>query len=112
MKVLDKIEPQPPRGIKYMLGDETWRKPEDRSPIRLECEEWGNLGPMELNPKIKRNKAGFRVRSTTINAPPGAMGFTEIDGVYYWTDTDVWGRSAAEREAESVTPTAGQSTSE
>jgi hypothetical protein len=102
MKILDKIEPQPPMGIKYMLGDETWMKLEDRSPIRLSCEEWGNLGPMELNPEIKPNKAGLRVRSTTIHAPPGAMGFTKIGGVYYWTDTDVWGRTAAERAAEAT----------
>lgn len=100
-KIVGKIEPQPPRGIKYMLGDETWMKPEDRSPIRLECEEWGNLGPMELDPEIKPNAAGFRVRGTTIPAPPGALGFTQIDGIYYWTDTDMWGRTAEEREAES-----------
>jgi len=104
MATLSKIEPQPPRGIKYMLGDETWLAPADRSPMRLECEEWGNLGPMELNAEIKPNKAGFRVRNTTILAPTGALGFTEIDGVYFWTDTDVWGRSAAEREARAPGP--------
>ena len=94
MRVLGKIEPQPPRGIKYMLGDETWMAPEDRTPIRLECEEWGNLGPLELNAEIKPNKAGFRVRRTTIPAQPGALGFTQVDGVYYWTDEDQFGRTA------------------
>jgi len=88
--ILKKIEPPPPAGIKYMLGDESWMNPEDRTPLRLHCEEWGNLGPMDLNPKIKPNKAGFRVRSTEFTPPPGARGFAKVDGVYYWTDTDVW----------------------
>lgn len=99
MKVLGKIEPQPPRGIKYMLGGESWLPMEKRGQIRLHCEEWGNLGPMELDPKIKPNKAGFRVRGTDFPAPEGAIGFTEIDGVYYWTDTDQFGRQAHERVA-------------
>lgn len=91
-RVVGVIEPKPPPGIKYMLGGESWL-PEDRqTPRRLECEEWGNLGPMELNPEIEPNKAGFRVRTTTILAPPGALGFKEIDGVYYWTDTSIWDR--------------------
>lgn len=88
--VLTKIDPQPPRGIKYMLGDESWLPMDRRSPRRLHCEEWGNLGPMELDPSIKPNAAGFRVRSTEFIAPPGARGFTNIQGVYYWTDTDCW----------------------
>lgn len=91
---LGRIEPQPPPGIKYMLGGETWLPPEQRSPLRLHCEEWGSLGPMELNPDIKPNKAGFRVRTTTILAPEGARGFKNIDGVYYWTNTSVWERKA------------------
>jgi hypothetical protein len=45
---------------------------------------------MELNPEIKPNKAGFRVRSTEFTPPPGARGFTKVGGIYYWTDTDVW----------------------
>lgn len=94
MKILRRIEPQPPQGIKYMLGGESWLPVDKRSPVRLECEEWGNLGPMELDPAIKLNKAGFRVRSTTIPAPAGALGFTSVEGVYYWTDTDMYGRSA------------------
>jgi len=97
MRVLEKIEPQPPKGIKYMLGGEPWKSESERTPFRLECEEWGNLGPMELDPEIKANKAGFRVRSTTIEAPPGAIGFTQIDGEYYWTDTDQFGRNINER---------------
>lgn len=101
MKLLAKIEPQPPPGIKYMLGGESWIPKERQTPIRIECEEWGNLGPMELDSTIKPNKAGFRVRSTTITAPEGAIGFTEVDGVYYWTDTDVWGRSAEQRSGDS-----------
>jgi hypothetical protein len=87
-RILGKIEPQPPKGIKYMLGDESWMRPENRSPRCLHCEEWGSLGPMEMNSEIKPNKAGFRVRTTTIPAPEGARGFTEVDGVYYWTDKD------------------------
>ncbi len=86
--VLGQIDPQPPKGIKYMLGNEPWLPAHDRGLIRLHCEEWGNLGPMELNTEIKHNKAGFRVRLTSIIAPPGAHGFTEIEGVYYWTDMD------------------------
>ena len=86
MKILGRIEPQPPPGIKYMLGGESWLPIERQSPRRLECEEWGNLGPMELDPEIKPNKAGFRVRSTTIPAPIEAEGFTKIDGVYFWID--------------------------
>jgi hypothetical protein len=96
--LLSKIEPQPPQGIKYMLGDETWLPKERRSPLRLHCEEWGNLGPMEINPEIKDNGHGFRVRASNFPAPPGALGFTSVDGVYYWTDKDMYGRSAAERE--------------
>lgn len=97
MTVLSMIMPQPPRGIKYMLGAESWLPLDQQSPRRLECEEWGNLGPAELDPEIKPNKAGFRVRSTTIRAPPGAVGFTNIDGVYYWTDTDQFGSSPLKR---------------
>lgn len=96
MTTLDRIEPQPPQGIKYMLGDETWMSPEERSAARLVCEEWGNLGPMELNQDISPNAAGFRVRITEIPAPTGARGFEKIDGVYYWTDTSVWDRVPAE----------------
>ena len=97
MKLLAKIEPQPPQGIKYMLGDETWLPPEKRSPRRMHCEEWGNLGPMELNPEIKDNGHGFRCRSTDFPAPQGALGFKQVDGVYYWTDVDMYGRTADER---------------
>ena len=81
------IGPQPPGGIKYMLGNEQWLPMEDRSPARLHCEEWGNLGPMELRPEIKPNNAGFRVRTTTILAPPGADGVRNIKGVYWWART-------------------------
>lgn len=99
MRILQKIEPQPPRGIKYMLGGESWLPPGERKPYRLHCEEWGNLGPMELNPEIKPNAAGFRVRTTDFLAPEGAIGFTKIDGEYYWTDTDCFGRTAEEQAA-------------
>lgn len=104
MNILGKIEPQPPRGIKYMLGDETWMPAAKRSPRRLLCEEWGNLGPMMLDPTIPVNKAGFRVRITEIPAPDGAMGFTEVDGAYYWTDADMYGRSAEQRASEGAAP--------
>lgn len=90
--LLARIEPQPPKGIKYVIGNESWLPAESRSPERLICEEWGNLGPMELNPEIKPNKAGFRVRVTEILLPAGAHGFTEIDGVYFWTEESVWER--------------------
>jgi len=76
--------PQPPKGIKYLLGGETWLLPENRSPLRLCCEEWGNLGPLEMNPEIKPNAAGFRVRVTYIHAPEWATGFFEKGGLYYW----------------------------
>lgn len=90
MSVLAKIEPQPPRGIKYMLGNESWLPKEKRTQIRLHCEEWGNLGPLEINPGIKPNKAGLRVRSSEFVAPEGAKGFTNIAGEYFWTDVDVF----------------------
>ncbi len=80
-----------------MLGGESWLPADRQSPRRLHCEEWGNLGPMELVPTIKPNKVGFRVRSTEFLAPPGTLGFTQIDGVYYWTDTSVWDQMAAVR---------------
>lgn len=89
MAILGRIDPQPPPGIKYMLGNETWLPVAGRTPLNLHCEEWGNLGPMELDPEIKPNRAGFRVRCTTIPAPDGARGFAKIDGVYYWTDIDM-----------------------
>lgn len=96
-KIVAKIEPQPPSGIKYMLGDESWLAPKDRAPLRLHCEEWGNLGPMELNPEIKPNKVGFRVRTTDFLPPEGARGFMKLNGVYYWTDTDVWQQMKEEK---------------
>ena len=99
MKLLAKIEPQPPQGIKYMLGGETWMPPEKRSPLRLHCEEWGNLGPMELNPEIRDNGHGFRVRGSDFLAPEGALGFKCVEGVYYWTDVDMYGRTEIERAA-------------
>lgn len=99
MKLMGRIFPPPPKGIKYMLGGESWLLPHDRELFRLHCEEWGNLGPMELNREIKPNKAGFRVRCTTYIAPAGVFGYTEIDGVYYWTDKDVWWQMAQIRAA-------------
>lgn len=91
---LSKIEPQPPAGIKYMLGGEEWMPKEIQSPRRLVCEEWGNLGPLELNPDIVENAAGFRVRDTVILAPDGALGFLKIGGEYWWSDRDMFGRDA------------------
>lgn len=88
MKIVGKLTPQPPRGIKYMLGDEPWLPVEQRTPRRLHCEEWGNLGPMEMDPTIKPNKAGFRVRLSDFVAPEGARGITKIDGEYFWIDQD------------------------
>ena len=97
MKTLSAIVPQPPQGIKYMLGAEEWMPKEKQTPRRMICEEWGNLGPMELSAEIPKNKAGFRVRVTTIPAPDGALGFTDVGGVYYWTDEDSYGRTVEER---------------
>lgn len=93
MKTICRIDPQPPAGIKYMVGGQSWLPPEQRDPICLVCEEWGNLGPLELRPEIQPNKYGMRVRVTEFPAPDGAIGFTDIDGVYYWTDTDMFGRT-------------------
>ncbi len=84
VEVLCKIEPQPPKGIKYMLGNESWLPAEDRSKLMLSCEEWGNLGPMELNPEIKENDAGLRVKHSEFYAPEGADCYKEYDGIYYW----------------------------
>lgn len=94
MKVIALVEPQPVGQIHYMLGGESWLDAADQTPIRLHCEEWGNLGPMELNAAIPPNAAGFRVRSSDSIAPPGAIGVKEIDGKYFWTDTDCYGRVA------------------
>lgn len=99
-KLISPIEPQPPKGIKYMLGDETWLAPQERTVRRLHCEEWGNLGPTELNPDIKPNVVGYRVRTSDFIAPEGAVGFTRVGDIYYWTDTDQFGRTAADRDAE------------
>ena len=87
MEILSEISPTPPDGIKYMLGGESWLEESKQSPRRLLCEEWGNIGPMELDHDIKPNKAGLRVRLTSIPAPDGADGFKLIDGVYFWTKT-------------------------
>lgn len=92
MKLLGKIDPPPPTGIKYMLGGESWLPKDRQTPRRLHCEEWGHLGPMELDPTIRPNKAWFRVRSSNFPAPIGAHGFTFVDGAYYWTDVDQYGR--------------------
>lgn len=97
MAILSKVEPQPPMAIRYMLGDETWLPKDQRTPLRMHIEEWGNLGPMELDPNIGPNKAGFRVRSSDIVAPPGALGFTTIEGIVYWTDVDHYGRTTPQR---------------
>ena len=105
--ILTKIEPQPPQGIKYMLGGESWLSTDKQTPMRLHCEEWGNLGPMELNAEIPKNSAGFRVRCTTIPAPAGAIGFIDVDGVYFWTDTDCYGRATAERSNAALTGAEG-----
>lgn len=91
--IMGLIEPQPPQGIKYMLGEESWLPKDEQAPRRLHCEEWGNLGPMELNPEIKLNKAGFRVRVTEFLAPHGAHTFFIKDEKYYWsslTDKKKW----------------------
>jgi hypothetical protein len=97
MKLIAKIEPQPPKGIRYMLGGQEWLAPEDRDPFRLVVEEWGNLGPLELRPDVPDNGHGLRVRLTEFAAPAGVIGFAEIDGELWWTDTDMFGRTAAER---------------
>lgn len=86
MGVVAKIDPQPPRGIKYMLGGESWLPEAARTPVRMHCEEWGHLGPLELDPQIKPNAAGFRVRTSERIAPPGATGFIKINDEYFWTD--------------------------
>ncbi len=101
MALLGRIDPQPPKGIKYMLGDETWMPINGRSPLRLLCEGWGNLGPLELDRDIQNNSAGLRVRHTEIPAPDGAFGFAQVDGVYYWTDTDMYGRTPQLRDEQS-----------
>lgn len=93
MNILCRIDPKPPAGIKYMLGGESWLDKDSRSPRRLCCEEWGNLGPLELDSSIPENLAGFRVRITDIPAPTGAMGLEEINGTYFWTDVDRFGRA-------------------
>ena len=88
--IISPIDPQPPEGIKYMLGGESWLSDEEQSPKRLHCEEWGNLGPAELDSDIKPNKVGFRVRFASLLAPAGANGFAHVDGVYYWTKSSCW----------------------
>ncbi|PVX84315.1 hypothetical protein [Paraburkholderia unamae] len=99
MKLIAKIEPQPPKGIAYMLGGETWLPIEKREPVRLAVEEWGNMGPLELRPDVPDNGHGFRVRMTYFPAPDGAIGFTDVDGELWWTDTDMFGRTESERAA-------------
>lgn len=103
--LLAAVSPPPPKGISYVLGNESWKDAKDRTPVRLHVEEWGNLGPMELNPEIKPNAAGFRVRSTEILAPPGAYGVEEVGGVLYWSTRDVWGREHSANKADMPTCT-------
>lgn len=88
---LGAVTPTPPKGIRYVVGGESWKDPADRSPVRLIIEEWGNLGPMEMNPEIKPNAAGFRVRVTEILAPDGARGVEEVNGVLHWSIRDTYG---------------------
>jgi len=85
MKIISRIEPQPPLGIKYMIGGESWLAQEERTETRLCCEEWGNLGPLVLDSSIKPNLSGLRVKLTHIPAPEGANGYTRVNGIYYWT---------------------------
>jgi hypothetical protein len=82
---VEPIEPEPPKGIHYLLGRESWLKESEQTPLRLHVEEWGNLGPMELNPEIPKNAAGFRMRGTDILAPGWARGFTRQDDRLVWT---------------------------
>ena len=98
MKILGKIEPQPVGQINYIIGNETWLKPDERTPVRLVSENWGNLGCLELNPEILPNKSGMRVKVDYHYAPEGAIGHTKVDGIYYWTDTDCYGRTKEERD--------------
>ena len=88
---LGAVTPVPPKGIRYVIGGESWKDPADRTPVRLIVEEWGNLGPMEMNPEIKPNAAGFRVRVTEILAPAGARGVEEVNGVLHWSIRDTYG---------------------
>jgi len=82
---VEPMDPQPPRGIRYLLGRESWLAESAQTPLRLHIEQWGNLGPMELDPTITANAAGFRVRSLDIPAPEWARGFATRDGVLVWT---------------------------
>ncbi|WP_284076355.1 hypothetical protein [Herbaspirillum aquaticum] len=102
MNIIAGVYPQPPESaqIMYMLGGEEWLAKENRSPIRILCETWGNLGPLELNREIPPDKAGFRVKHDEILAPDGCIGFKQIDGKYYWTDTDCYGRNIADLESQ------------
>lgn len=81
------IVPQPPAGIKYMLGNESWLPESERTPLRLSCEEWGNLGPMELNSEIQPNAVGFRVRHSEFLCPEGYNDFLLENGSYFWVKT-------------------------
>lgn len=101
MILLGPIDPQPPKGIKYVIGGESWLPPEDRTPRRLICEEWGNLGLLVLDPAIEPNTVGLRVRTSEILAPEGANWFHEVDGVYYWTKETCWELMGELRESAS-----------
>ena len=82
---VEPMDPQPPHGIRYLVGNQSWLKPEDRTPLTLVVEQWGNLGPMELDPSIRPNRAGFRVRELTFLAPAWARGFATRSGLLVWT---------------------------
>lgn len=84
---MTKIEPQPPHdSIKYMLGNESWLPISRRSRRRLLCEEWGNLGPAELDSTIEPNSAGFRVRLKEFLAPTATSTYVCEGGVYFWAE--------------------------
>jgi hypothetical protein len=81
--ILAPLDPQPPKGMKYVLGGESWKDPADRSPIRLVVEEWGVDGCW--------TKGGFNCRVTEFLAPPGARGIEEKDGMLHWSTRDSYG---------------------
>lgn len=80
---LGAVTPTPPKGIRYMVGGESWKDPADRTPVRLIVEEWGVPGCW--------TKGGFNCRTTEILAPVGANGVEEVNGVLHWSIRDAYG---------------------
>ncbi len=69
---LIKIIPQPPKGIKYMVGHQSWLPKEKQTQRILVTEMWGIRPTIGLCGHVQ------------ITAPDGYEDYVELSGIYYW----------------------------